>query len=100
MRSYLRLKGKEEHAQSVCKGPVVTAEGVQEVEAGQYHWSTRREEAGEVVGTLWRISNATRPLSRAVGKSVASGAQLLVFKSLLYQLLAVLLNLSVCSCEI
>lgn len=56
----------------------MTTEGVQEVEAGQYHWNTGREEAAEVVGTLWRISKATRPLSRAVGKSVVSGAQLLV----------------------
>lgn len=37
--------------QSVCKGPVVREEGVQEVEVGRCHWSAGSEEAGEVAGT-------------------------------------------------
>lgn len=83
----------------MCKGPVVRAEGTQGEEAGQCHGSVGSEEAGEVAGASRRVSRATRPLPKAL-EDHAPGAHLLGLKSLFYHLLAVLLNLSVCSCEV
>lgn len=101
-KSYLRSERKEErgHQSWVCaKAPWQQREGDKNLEAGRPYWNTGSEEAGQGQGYHGGCQKPLGHFPKQQGR-LDSGARLLGSKSPLHHLLAVLLNLSVCSCEI